>query len=57
MQCDRCGAGPAGADQFDQCDLCGQALCDDCMAAGCCGQVPALSRRQRRDVTPYKQEG
>jgi hypothetical protein len=49
MQCDRCGAGPAGADQFDQCDLCGQTLCDDCMAAGCCGQVPALSRRQRRD--------
>jgi hypothetical protein len=43
MQCERCGAGPAGADLFDHCALCGQKLCDGCMAAGCCGQVPAIS--------------
>ena len=45
MMCDRCGAGPAGADLFDHCALCGQALCDLCMAAGCCGQTPAISGR------------
>lgn len=45
MQCERCGAGPAGADLFDHCALCGLKLCDECMAAGCCGQVPALSAR------------
>ena len=43
MQCERCGAGPAGADLFDHCGLCGLKLCDECMAAGCCGQVPAIS--------------
>jgi len=42
MQCERCGAGPAGADHFDHCALCGARLCADCMAAGCCGQTPAL---------------
>lgn len=42
MQCERCGAGPAGADLFEQCALCGMTLCDECMAAGCCGQVPAI---------------
>lgn len=46
MQCERCGAGPAGADLFDHCALCGLTLCDECMAAGCCGQVPALSARE-----------
>ena len=44
-QCERCGAGPAGADQFDWCGLCGQTLCDLCMAMGCCGQTPAISGR------------
>lgn len=43
MGCERCGAGPAGADLFDWCGLCGQTLCDDCMKAGCCGQAPAIS--------------
>lgn len=45
MECERCGAGPAGADLFDHCALCGTKLCDECMAAGCCGQVPAISAR------------
>jgi hypothetical protein len=45
LQCDRCAAGPAGADQFDQCDLCGQTLCDECIVAGCCGQIPTIRRR------------
>ena len=46
MQCERCGAGPAGADLFDRCAHCGQKLCDECMAAGCCGRVPAASARE-----------
>jgi len=45
MECQRCGAGPAGADLFDWCGLCGAKLCDECMAMGCCGQVPAISGR------------
>lgn len=45
MQCERCGAGPAGADLFDHCALCGLKLCDECMAGGCCGQTPAISGR------------
>ena len=31
---------------FDYCGLCGQTLCDECMAAGCCGQAPAISARE-----------
>jgi hypothetical protein len=49
MQCERCGAGPAGAELFDRCALCGQKLCDLCMAAGCCGHTPAVSARQVRE--------
>jgi len=47
MMCGRCGAGPAGHELFDYCALCGTKLCDECMAAGCCGQVPAASGRER----------
>ena len=47
MMCSRCGAGPAGYELFDRCALCGTKLCDDCMAAGCCGQVPAVSGREQ----------
>ena len=53
MQCERCGAGPSGADMFDYCGLCGQTLCDECMTAGCCGQsrlsqaAPRTSTRTR----------
>ncbi len=46
MACERCGAGPSGADLFDRCALCGLKLCDQCMAAGCCGQTPALLGRE-----------
>lgn len=41
MECERCGAGPAGADLFGRCTLCGITLCDDCAATGCCGVTPA----------------
>jgi hypothetical protein len=34
MECERCGAGPSGAEMFDYCGLCGQTLCDECMTAG-----------------------
>jgi hypothetical protein len=47
MMCGRCGAGPSGFEQFDYCALCGTKLCDECMAAGCCGQVPAVSGREQ----------
>jgi hypothetical protein len=47
MQCEQCGAGPAGVELFDFCALCGKKLCDECMAGGCCGQVPAISGRER----------
>ena len=57
MQCERCGAGPAGADLFDSCALCGLTLCDECMAAGCCGQVPAISARETKDEWDDEDEG
>ncbi|MBE3072595.1 MAG: hypothetical protein IMZ67_06425 [Acidobacteria bacterium] len=58
MQCERCGAGPAGADLFDFCALCGQRLCDLCMAAGCCGQVPAISGLgEIQEVEPVQDAG
>jgi UDP:flavonoid glycosyltransferase YjiC (YdhE family) len=50
VECQRCGAGPAGADLFDQCAVCGLGLCDVCMAAGCCGRTPALSAQDRADT-------
>jgi hypothetical protein len=53
MMCGRCGAGPAGYELFDYCGLCGTKLCDECMAAGCCGHAPAVSgREQEREMTP-----
>jgi len=55
MQCERCGAGPSGAELFDYCGLCGQTLCPDCMAAGCCGQAPAVSGRTQ-DLDPDDDE-
>ena len=51
MQCERCGAGPSGAEMSDYCGLCGLTLCDECMAAGCCGQAPAVSGRTQ-DLDP-----
>ena len=59
MMCGRCGAGPAGHELFDYCALCGTKLCDECMAAGCCGQVPAVSGREqgREAVLPGRSGG
>lgn len=48
-KCERCGAKksrPFGAGNFDLLDYCAHCskdLCDACMAAGCCGHVPADS--------------
>ena len=42
-ECERCGAGPAGAGLFKRCALCGIRLCDDCAATGCCGVTPAMT--------------
>lgn len=42
-RCERCGKQPQGYDLLDYCAECSRDLCDDCMAAGCCGHVPARS--------------
>jgi hypothetical protein len=50
--CERCGSkgeritsGPFAGDyhQLDYCAVCSKDLCPDCMAKGCCGNVPAKS--------------
>ena len=43
-KCERCGAYPKGKyGLLDYCLICSKDLCDDCMAKGCCGHVPAKS--------------
>lgn len=52
-KCERCGSRPhdsAGTGPkaneftlFDYCAVCSKDLCPECMAKGCCGNVPALS--------------
>lgn len=43
--CERCSkrADPSSYELMDYCAECSRNLCDDCMAKGCCGKVPALS--------------
>ncbi len=43
--CERCGRkpDPNSFDLFDYCARCCKNLCPACMAAGCCGHVPAES--------------
>lgn len=43
MKCERCGRSPKGYELFDYCAECSRNLCGDCMAQGCCGNVPATS--------------
>ena len=43
MTCERCGKGTEGFGLHDYCAECGKNLCEDCMAGGCCGFVPARS--------------
>jgi hypothetical protein len=43
MKCERCGKPTVGMEIHDYCADCGKNLCDDCMKAGCCGNVPAKS--------------
>jgi hypothetical protein len=43
-RCERCNAKAQGAyGILDYCAHCSKDLCDDCMAKGCCGHVPADS--------------
>lgn len=42
-KCERCGKATTGYDLHDYCAACSRNLCDPCMAAGCCGSVPAKS--------------
>lgn len=47
-ECERCGASKPSPnsgsyDLFDYCNECSKDLCDECMAQGCCGHVPAIS--------------
>ena len=57
MECARCGAGPAGADLFDWCALCGAKLCDLCAASGCCGQTPMMSGRAAAEASSKNEAG
>lgn len=41
--CERCEATAEGYALWDYCAECSKNLCDACMKAGCCGNVPALS--------------
>lgn len=43
MKCERCGAATKGYGLWDYCAHCSRNLCDQCMAKGCCGHVPADS--------------
>lgn len=45
MKCERagCKVTTSGYDLFDYCMVCSKNLCDQHMAAGCCGNVPAKS--------------
>lgn len=43
-KCERCRATPRGEyELLDYCAVCSKDLCDECMAKGCCGNVPARS--------------
>lgn len=43
MNCEKCGKGTTAYQLFDYCSACSKNLCADCMKAGCCGNVPAIS--------------
>jgi hypothetical protein len=51
--CERCGkqSDPASYELMDYCAECSRNLCDDCMAKGCCGQVPATSGTEAAEVS------
>lgn len=46
-QCEKCGKTEiyteSRSDCFDYCAICSRNLCDECMAEGCCGRIPAQS--------------
>jgi hypothetical protein len=46
-RCEKCGATAKGFGLLDYCAECSAALCDDCMARGHCGKVPAESGTER----------
>lgn len=40
--CERCKR-HIGSIDMDYCAVCSKDLCDECMAKGCCGNIPAKS--------------
>lgn len=43
-KCEKCGTpAPNGFALLDYCAICSKDLCEDCMARGHCGNVPAKS--------------
>lgn len=48
QQCHRCKTKFESSNSWfmDYCAICSQSLCDDCMASGCCGSLPARSGRK-----------
>ncbi len=41
-KCERCGK-RIEILEHDYCEVCSKNLCDECMAEGCCGNIPAKS--------------
>jgi hypothetical protein len=60
-QCERCGKRPVPVGEMDlglldYCAVCSKDLCDECMAEGCCGNVPALSGTEENDKPMSEEE-
>lgn len=51
--CERCGKkpDPNSYQLLDYCAHCSKDLCDECMAKGCCGHVPAESGSHADDAS------
>lgn len=49
-KCERCGIAPQGDGLHDYCSVCSKNLCDECMAKGHCGNVPAKSGMEADDA-------
>jgi hypothetical protein len=51
MNCTGCGAAPVDDyAPFDYCAECGRVLCSECMAGGCCKQIPAPSGHELEEA-------
>lgn len=55
--CERCRKEPEGEyGLHDYCGACSKNLCPKCMAAGCCGRIPALSGMGEDEQPPEQHD-